>query len=96
MLNGFDLLTAAKDRDLVADKARHRQLWPVLGRPGTVARDGEIVGTWRPRSSGRKLTIAVELFRRPASGLVNAVEAQAGLVARARGQELFAVELAEP
>lgn len=27
-------------------------LWRMLGRPGAVVADGEILGTWRPRASG--------------------------------------------
>ena len=36
----------------------------MLGRPGAVFVDGEIAGTWRPKASGKKLTIALDLFSR--------------------------------
>lgn len=90
LLSGFDLLTAAKDRELLATKARHPELWPALGRPGSVVRDGEIVGTWRPKSSGERLTITVEPWADDVPA--DAVGVQAELVARARGQRLAAVK----
>jgi hypothetical protein len=64
LLGPFDLFLQARDRDLlVADPARARSLWPVLGRPGAVLVDGEVAGTWRPRRSGSSLTVAVEPWR---------------------------------
>ncbi|MDD9205540.1 crosslink repair DNA glycosylase YcaQ family protein, partial [Georgenia sp. 10Sc9-8] len=41
LLSGVDLFTAAKDRALlVPDPARRKEVWPVLGRPGTLVIDG--------------------------------------------------------
>ncbi len=45
---------------LIADEARRKILWPVLGRPGAIVADGEVAGTWRPRASGRKLTVRID------------------------------------
>ena len=57
LLGGFDPFLQGSDRELVVpDRARRKELWRALGRPGAVAADGEIVGTWRPRASGRRLT----------------------------------------
>lgn len=91
LLSGFDLFTAAKDRALLADKARHPVLWPALGRPGVVVRDGVLLGTWRPRSSGAKLTITLDLWGRTPPALTRQLQQQADLVARARGQRLAGV-----
>lgn len=61
LVGPYDLFLQARDRELlVPEKARHKSLWPVLGRPGAVLADGEVVGTWRPRASGRRLRIALD------------------------------------
>ncbi|KAB1642141.1 DNA glycosylase AlkZ-like family protein [Gulosibacter chungangensis] len=45
LLSGFDLFMAAKDREfLVLDEGHRKTLWPVLGRPGAVGVDGEVIG----------------------------------------------------
>ncbi len=63
LLPPFDPLLAGRDRALlVPDPARRRVLWPALGHPGAVLADGEVVGTWRPQASGKKLTLAVTRF----------------------------------
>lgn len=60
LVGPYDLVLQARDRELlVPDAARRKALWPVLGRPGAVLVDGEVVGTWRPRAKGR--TLALEL-----------------------------------
>ena len=63
LLGPFDLFLQARDRPLlVPDRAHAKELWPVLGRPGGVLVDGEIVGTWRARKAGAALTVSVELW----------------------------------
>jgi len=58
LLAPFDPWLQARDREtLVPDAARRAELWPVLGRPGAVLVGGEVVGTWRPRASGRRLAV---------------------------------------
>ena len=44
------------------DATRRKQLWVVLGRPGAVLMGSEIVGTWRPRASGSRLSVLVEAW----------------------------------
>ncbi|WP_188726248.1 DNA glycosylase AlkZ-like family protein [Pseudoclavibacter endophyticus] len=98
LLSGFDLLLAAKDRErLVSDPIRRKQLWPVLGRPGVVAVDGDPVGVWRPRSKGKALTVRVELWGGSGSGRarhIDAIDTQAERIAQARDQRLSRVEIA--
>ncbi len=61
LVGPYDPYLQLRDRELlVGDEARRKELWPVLGRPGAVVIDGEIVGTWRPRASARKLTVRIE------------------------------------
>jgi len=54
----------------------------VLGRPGGILRGAEVVGTWRPRARGRKLELAVDLWRRVPRAML---EEQAELLASYRG-----------
>lgn len=61
LLSPFDLFLQARDRELLVPEAdRRRALWVVLGRPGAVVVGSEIIGTWRPRASGRKLRLLVD------------------------------------
>lgn len=76
LLAPYDLFLQARDRELlVPDPARRKTMWVVLGRPGAVTLDGDVVGVWRPRASGRKLRLAVELWRDvPEEALVEQAE----------------------
>lgn len=50
------------DRDrLVPDKSWQREIWRTVGNPGVVLHHGTIAGTWRPRKSGSRLDLTVEL-----------------------------------
>ncbi len=63
LLGPFDLFLQGRDRDLVVpDHAARKDLWRTLGRPGAVLAGDEIVGSWRPRASGRKLRLAVSVW----------------------------------
>jgi hypothetical protein len=89
LLGPYDLLLQARDRALlVADPARAKQVWPALGRPGVLLVDGAVVGTWRPRASGKGVRLTVELWE-PASG----VEEQAERLAGVRGLRLDGVDV---
>jgi hypothetical protein len=60
LLGPFDLFLQARDRPLlVDDAARAKDLWRTLGRPGGVLLDGEVVGTWRARRSGKGVAVTV-------------------------------------
>lgn len=61
LLGAFDPYLQARDRHLIVpDKAMQKALWPVLGRPGALLVDTEVVGTWRTRASGNRLAIEVD------------------------------------
>ncbi len=84
LLGPFDLFLQGRDRDLVLpDPAARKDLWRTLGRPGAVLAGDEIVGSWRPRASGRKLRLAVSIWDGgdPPSGL----DAEAERLAAFRG-----------
>lgn len=86
LLGPFDPYLQARDRDvIVPDTSVHKALWPVLGRPGVVLADGEVVGTWRTRGSGKRLTVTVEGFVPLPPPIRRAVEEEAQRVAAVRG-----------
>lgn len=86
LVGPFDPYLQLQDRPLlVEDAARAKDLWRTLGRPGAVLADGEVVGTWRPRASGRRLTVRVGPWRRWPRAVRAAVEEQAGRLAAFRG-----------
>jgi hypothetical protein len=63
LLGGFDLFLQGRDRNLIVpDASKHKALWPILGRPGAILCGTEIVGTWRPKTAGRALTLRLELW----------------------------------
>jgi hypothetical protein len=93
LLGPFDLFLQARDRELlVADAARSKALWPVLGRPGGILVDGEVAGTWRPRKAGSSLRIQVEPWVRSTAGLRDRIGEQAQRLAAHRGLRLAGVE----
>ncbi|MET8041404.1 winged helix DNA-binding domain-containing protein [Micromonospora sp. NPDC005215] len=95
LLGPFDLFLQAKDRaTLVPDTTHAKELWPVLGRPGAVLVDGELVGTWRPRKSGPRFTVAVQPWQRLSDATRKAITAQAEHLAAHRRVSLTGVDFA--
>ncbi|MFC4147905.1 DNA glycosylase AlkZ-like family protein [Micromonospora mangrovi] len=95
LLGPFDLFLQAKDREtLVPDPGRAKELWPVLGRPGAVLVDGDLVGTWRPRKSGRTMKLAVQPWRELPDSRRKAIVEQAERLAAYRGVSLAGVDFA--
>lgn len=96
LLGPFDLFLQARDRSLILpEPALAKAMWPVLGRPGAVLHDGDIVGAWRPRKSGSKFTVAVELWVPSKPALRGSVTAQAERLAAYRGVRLTGVEFSD-
>ena len=78
LLGPYDPYLQLRDRELlVPDEARRKQLWPVLGRPGAIVASGDIVGTWRPRASGRVLTVRIQPWQNLSASIGLLVEEQA-------------------
>lgn len=93
LLGPFDPWVQARDRALIVpDKAMHKALWPVLGRPGVVLVDGEVLGVWRPRATGSRLSLAVEAFAPLKPATWTDIDAEAERVAAVRGASAVAVE----
>ncbi|HEX5598642.1 MAG TPA: winged helix DNA-binding domain-containing protein, partial [Micromonosporaceae bacterium] len=93
LLGPYDLYLQAKDRPLlIDDPTRAKALWPVLGRPGAVLAHGEIVGLWRPRKLGAKLTVQVQLWAKTSRA---AVSEQAERLAEHRRAKLAKIDFVD-
>ena len=93
LLGGFDLFLQARDRELlVPDKSRHKQLWPILGRPGAVLSGTEIAGTWRPRAAGSAFTLRLSLWNKISKAVRAQIDAEAERLASHRGLSLSGIE----
>ena len=96
LLGPFDPFLQAKDRStLVPDPARMKQLWPTLGRPGGVLVDGDIVGVWRPRKSGSRLSVEVGLWDSVPKARRDAIAVQAERLAAFRHLALSGVHFVD-
>lgn len=63
MLGPFDLFLQTRDRERVLpDAAARKDIWRTIGRPGAVLRGHDVVGSWRPRTKGKKLALAVTMW----------------------------------
>lgn len=93
LLGGVDPYLQARDRDLIVPgKPLQKAMWPVLGRPGAVFADGEVIGTWRPKASGAKLTLTVSAAKRITKADRSRIDAEAERVAAVRGLTLTRVD----
>jgi hypothetical protein len=88
-----DPYTQMRDRDALVDKEHQREVWKTVGEPGAVLADGTIVGTWRPRKSGRTLSLTVKAFRSLSPRLGKQLREEAERVAELRGASAVQVEI---
>jgi hypothetical protein len=79
----------------VDDPAQAKALWPVIGRPGAVLHDGEVVGSWRPRTTGRRLRLDVVLWSARRTARQHVAD-QAERLAAHRGVDLVGVDIDRP
>lgn len=88
-----DPYTQLRDRHIIVDEKHHREVWKNVGAPGVVLADGEIAGTWRPRKSGRKLTVTVTVttFQPLGTRLRTQLREEAEHVAELRGASAIRV-----
>ena len=92
LVGPYDPYLQLRDRELlVGDEAQRKDLWRVLGRPGAILGDGEVLATWRPRASGRRLTVRIEPWGPMNPRDRRAVEEQAERLATHRGVDLAGV-----
>lgn len=87
-----DPYTQMRDRETIVDKKYHREVWKMVGEPGTVLAGGKITGTWRPRKNGRKLTITIKTFGLLPHRDKKSLQGEAEQVAPLRGASSVDVE----
>lgn len=88
-----DPYTQLLDRETIVDRKHHRDVWRTVGQPGTVLARGTIAGTWRPRKTGRKLTISVATFGSLPDRAATLLQDEAEHVALLRGASSVDVQL---
>ena len=94
LVGSHDPYLQLRDRDLlVPDAPRRKDLWRTLGRPGAVLVDGEVAATWRPRASGKSLTIRLDPWTSIGRTMRSAVRQEAERLAAHRGLTLRGVDL---
>lgn len=62
LLAPHDPYLQMRDRDTIVGPEYQPQVFTTVGEPGAVLADGAIAGTWRPRSSGHRLTVTITTF----------------------------------
>ena len=93
LLGSHDPYLQLRDRELlVAERAKQKDLWRTLGRPGAVVLDGEVAGTWRPRTAGGALTVTVEPWSTLPRRARAAVQVEAERLAAHRHLRLRAID----
>ncbi|MFE6735941.1 winged helix DNA-binding domain-containing protein [Microbacterium sp. NPDC057650] len=90
-----DPYTQARDRGTLVDPAHQREVWKTVGDPGTLLVDGEIVGVWRPRKRGERLTLTVTPFSAPTQRTRMLLQNEAEQVALLRGATTVDIVLRE-
>ena len=87
----------ARDREVVVPEAdRRKVLWPVIGWPGAVLVDGDVVGAWRTRADGSKLTLTIEAFEPISRKARASIKEEAEGVAHLRDRQLTKVTVDGP
>lgn len=87
-----DPYSQLRDRNTIVDRKFHREVWKMIGDPGTVLAGGRIAGTWRPRRSGRRLIIAVKTFEPMPGRIKEGVQDEAEQIAPLRDASSVEVE----
>ncbi len=97
LLANLDPLNAGRDRDLlVPDPAVRKRIWTVLGGPGIVLVDGDVMALWRSTKKGKKVLITVEPLGELTASAKDALTAEAERIAAFRGAETATVHVATP
>jgi hypothetical protein len=80
------------DRETVVDKKRIPQVWKILGNPGVIIHDGEIVGLWKSQKKQKTLCAQFEMFNKISGSAKMEAEARVEAAAPLRECEKIRVE----
>lgn len=72
---------------LVPDPDRRKEVWKILGNPGALVVDAEVVGTWRAKKKAKALEVTVEPWGRLRGGARDEAVEEAQRIALVRGAE---------
>lgn len=89
-----DPYTQMRDRETIVDKKYQRDVWKTVGEPGAVLAGGNIIGTWRARKSGQKLTITITTFGSLPDRHKKSLRDEAAQIAPLRSASCVGVEFA--
>lgn len=86
LLPPYDAYLDQRDRaTLIPDKALQKRVWRILGNPGVVLGNGEVVGLWRQQKKRSLLVVTVEALGRLPRSVRTGIEAEALLLGAFRG-----------
>lgn len=92
LLGPYDPLLQLRDRELLApDVGQRKDLWRVIGRPGAVVANGELIASWRPRTTGKRFGIDVTPWGRLTKADRARIETEAERLANFRDRTLGTV-----
>jgi hypothetical protein len=92
LVGPYDPFLQGRDREVLVPDAAHRKaLWPVIGRPGAVLADGEVVGLWRPTTKAGTFTVRLEPWATLTTARRAALDVEAERLAAHKGLTLAAV-----
>lgn len=86
-----DPYTQMRDRATIVAREHQRAVWSTVGSPGALLVDGRIVGAWRPRKRGSRLTVTITPFDTLRARHRRALEEEAEQIAPLRGASSFEV-----
>jgi hypothetical protein len=96
LVGPFDPYLQLRDRELlVPDEANRKDLWRILGRPGAIVADGELIGSWRPKAQGKAFSVELRLWSKTTKADRSRIDGEAERLATFRGKTLKAVTEAD-
>ncbi|WP_166659482.1 winged helix DNA-binding domain-containing protein [Labedaea rhizosphaerae] len=88
LLPPFDPLLQPRERELIVpDEAQRKNLWRMIGNPGAIVVDGDVLGAWKAKLARKRLAVTVEEFVPLPRTVKKKIEQEADRVAVARGIE---------